>query len=70
MFPGMSPENQLKLFKTIIQFHPGLLQEGKGSGLGLFISKGKGQVTPLLPPYYPLISPLLSPYYYTLIPPL
>jgi len=37
---GMSPENQLKLFKTIIQFHPGLLQEGKGSGLGLFISKG------------------------------
>jgi hypothetical protein len=41
LFQGMSAENQLKLFKTIIQFHPGLLQEGKGSGLGLFISKGK-----------------------------
>ena len=30
----------MKLFKGIIQFTPGKLQAGKGTGLGLFISKG------------------------------
>ena len=33
-------KNQAALFKGIIQFNPGLLQEGKGTGLGLYISKG------------------------------
>jgi len=37
---GISPENQTKLFKEIIQFNPGKLQNGGGSGLGLFITKG------------------------------
>ena len=37
---GISKENQAKLFKGIIQFSPGKLQEGKGTGLGLYISKG------------------------------
>ena len=29
-------ENQSKLFKEIIQFNPGRLQKGGGSGLGLY----------------------------------
>ena len=29
-------ENQAKLFNSIIQFNPGKLQKGQGSGLGLF----------------------------------
>ena len=36
---GISPENQKRLFKEIIQFNPEELQGGGGSGLGLFISK-------------------------------
>jgi CheY-like chemotaxis protein len=38
--PGISPENQRKLFNEIIQFDPNTLQGGGGSGLGLYISKG------------------------------
>jgi CheY-like chemotaxis protein len=37
---GISPENQKKLFKEVIQFNPEKLQAGGGSGFGLFISKG------------------------------
>lgn len=32
-------ENQVRLFKEIIQFSALELQQGKGSGLGLFIAK-------------------------------
>jgi CheY-like chemotaxis protein len=38
--PGISAEDQSKLFDQIIQFNPNKLQGGGGSGLGLFISKG------------------------------
>ena len=34
--PGISKDNQNKMFKSVIQFNPGLLQDGGGSGLGLF----------------------------------
>ena len=37
---GISPENQRRLFKEIIQFNPEVLQGGGGSGFGLFICKG------------------------------
>eukprot|EP00607_Mallomonas_marina_P009756 CAMPEP_0182420796 /NCGR_PEP_ID=MMETSP1167-20130531/5871_1 /TAXON_ID=2988 /ORGANISM="Mallomonas Sp, Strain CCMP3275" /LENGTH=656 /DNA_ID=CAMNT_0024597247 /DNA_START=640 /DNA_END=2610 /DNA_ORIENTATION=- len=37
---GISEENQKKLFKEVIQFNPGKLQKGGGSGLGLYISYG------------------------------
>jgi len=37
---GISPENQQKLFKEIVQFQPEKLQAGGGSGLGLWITKG------------------------------
>ena len=37
---GISPENQNKLFKDIVQFSPEKLQAGGGSGLGLWISSG------------------------------
>lgn len=37
---GISSENQKKLFKEVIQFHPEKLQGGGGSGLGTMISKG------------------------------
>jgi signal transduction histidine kinase/ActR/RegA family two-component response regulator len=37
---GISPENQKKLFKDVVQFNPEKLQAGGGSGFGLFISKG------------------------------
>eukprot|EP00607_Mallomonas_marina_P003130 CAMPEP_0182438702 /NCGR_PEP_ID=MMETSP1167-20130531/85964_1 /TAXON_ID=2988 /ORGANISM="Mallomonas Sp, Strain CCMP3275" /LENGTH=495 /DNA_ID=CAMNT_0024632193 /DNA_START=1112 /DNA_END=2599 /DNA_ORIENTATION=+ len=37
---GISPENQARLFKEIVQFNPGKLQGGGGSGLGLYISHG------------------------------
>ena len=37
---GLSVEHQTKLFKSIIQFNASKLQGGKGSGLGLYISKG------------------------------
>eukprot|EP00607_Mallomonas_marina_P003218 CAMPEP_0182426214 /NCGR_PEP_ID=MMETSP1167-20130531/12718_1 /TAXON_ID=2988 /ORGANISM="Mallomonas Sp, Strain CCMP3275" /LENGTH=486 /DNA_ID=CAMNT_0024607505 /DNA_START=769 /DNA_END=2229 /DNA_ORIENTATION=+ len=36
---GISKENISKVFKEIIQFSPGKLQNGGGSGLGLWISK-------------------------------
>lgn len=36
---GISFENQSKLFQQYIQFNAGKLQGGKGSGLGLWISK-------------------------------
>ena len=38
--PGISPENQKRLFKEIVQFNPELLQGGGGSGFGLYICKG------------------------------
>lgn len=37
---GISLENQKRLFNEIVQFNPGKLQKGGGSGLGLFISSG------------------------------
>jgi Histidine kinase-, DNA gyrase B-, and HSP90-like ATPase len=37
---GISPENQKKLFKEVVQFNPEKLQGGGGSGFGLFITKG------------------------------
>jgi CheY-like chemotaxis protein len=37
---GISKENQSKIFKEIVQFHPEILQAGGGSGLGLWIVKG------------------------------
>lgn len=37
---GISEENQKRLFKEIVQFNPGKLQKGGGSGLGLYISYG------------------------------
>ena len=36
---GISHENLKRVFREIIQFHAGKLQEGKGSGLGLFVSR-------------------------------
>lgn len=36
--PGIAVENQNRLFNEIIQFNPGELQDGKGSGIGLWIS--------------------------------
>ena len=38
--PGISEENQPKLFRSVIQFDPEKNQGGGGSGFGLFISKG------------------------------
>ena len=37
--PGISKENQARLFKEIVQFHAAEQQKGQGSGMGLFISK-------------------------------
>jgi CheY-like chemotaxis protein len=37
---GISPENQKRLFKEIVQFSPEKLQAGGGSGFGLFITRG------------------------------
>lgn len=37
---GLAPENVAKIFKEIIQFDANKLQQGNGSGLGLFISDG------------------------------
>lgn len=36
---GISIENQRKLFGQYVQFNAAALQQGKGSGLGLWISK-------------------------------
>jgi len=36
---GISKENQTKMFGKYVQFNAGALQQGKGSGLGLWISK-------------------------------
>ena len=38
-------ENQDKLFKNIVQFNPGKLQKGGGSGLGLFSKLHRSQIT-------------------------
>ena len=37
--PGISQEDQAKLFKSFVQIRPGQLQRGTGSGLGLTIAK-------------------------------
>jgi CheY-like chemotaxis protein len=37
--PGLSPEQQLTLFREGVQFNPNELQGGQGSGLGLWISR-------------------------------
>ena len=37
--PGMTVEQRKKLFNEIIQFNPKELQNGQGSGLGLYISQ-------------------------------
>ena len=37
--PGISAEDQQKLFKNFVQIRPGKLQKGGGSGLGLTIAK-------------------------------
>jgi two-component system sensor histidine kinase BarA len=37
--PGISEENQKKLFKNYVQIRPGQLQQGQGSGLGLSLCK-------------------------------
>lgn len=37
--PGISPENQAKLFGQYVQFDASKLQKGGGSGLGLWLSK-------------------------------
>jgi signal transduction histidine kinase len=37
---GIAPQNIGKLFKEIIQFDANKLQAGKGTGLGMFISRG------------------------------
>ena len=37
---GMKPEDLQQLFKDIVQFNPGKLQAGGGSGLGMMITKG------------------------------
>jgi len=34
--PGISAEDQKKLFKNFVQIRPGKLQKGGGSGLGLW----------------------------------
>ena len=39
--PGISAEDQKKLFGKYVQFNPSLLQKGNGSGLGLWISKSE-----------------------------
>jgi signal transduction histidine kinase len=38
---GISKENQSKLFGQYVQFNASALQQGKGSGLGLWISKSE-----------------------------
>ena len=38
---GLSPENLLRLFGEGVQFNANGLQGGGGSGLGLFITKGR-----------------------------
>jgi two-component system, sensor histidine kinase len=37
--PGLSPDQQLTLFREGVQFNPNQLQGGQGSGLGLWISR-------------------------------
>jgi len=39
--PGIALEDQKKLFGKYVQFNAGALQKGKGSGLGLWISKSE-----------------------------
>lgn len=47
---GMRPEDSKRLFKEVVQFNPGELQAGGGSGLGMMITKGiidlhKGEIS-------------------------
>ncbi len=42
---GISEENQKKMFGQYVQFNAATLQNGKGSGLGLWISKSKFAIT-------------------------
>ena len=37
--PGMTREQRKKLFNEVVQFNPKELQNGQGSGLGLFLSR-------------------------------
>ena len=37
--PGISEENQTKLFNNFVQIRPSSLQKGQGSGLGLALCK-------------------------------
>ena len=37
--PGISQDDQAKLFQNFVQIRPGQLQRGAGSGLGLIIAK-------------------------------
>lgn len=37
--PGISKEDRKKLFNEIVQFNPKALQNGQGSGLGLYLSR-------------------------------
>lgn len=46
---GISKENQKRMFGQYVQFNAGALQEGKGSGLGLWISRSE---LPILIPSY------------------
>ena len=43
---GISLENQKKLFGQYVQFNAAQLQKGKGSGLGLWITKSKDPMNP------------------------
>lgn len=42
--PGISRENQKKLFGQYVQINTGKLQHGSGTGLGLWISKGNCRI--------------------------
>ena len=48
---GISEEDQAKLFKSVVQFRPEILQAGGGSGFGMFISAGIPLPPPPPPPF-------------------
>jgi hypothetical protein len=62
---GISRENQSQLFYEIVQFDVEILETGRGSGLGLWLSKG----TYLYIYIYPLHPSPLNPYPLTSYPP-